>query len=702
MSGSKSSTIPPSFNSGNADNSVAAFPQAGGPPNIESTTLIELTTEQETQLIKYAMLSQSSLTNQYSLRWNLEQIDRHYMRETDWTPDNIKSRIANETGDSSKFQNVQVPIIMPQVQASHGYLCNVFLTGYPIFGVTADPMNENSALQMETIIGENAVTSGWSNEISMAFRDGLKYNLCAIECDWKQRTNWTIKTDVTNKTGSSASKVLWQGNVLKRLDLYNSFWDPRVHPSEMHESGEFVGYTEIFSRSKFKKYVNELYNKVPVKNAVRALASKAIQGDVGTNSTAPFGYYQPLINPYPFFNRQSGVDWMSWVTNTVQQSNGANFSGIFSVTRFYARIIPNDFNIKVPEKNTPQVWKFIIVNGQVILSAERLTNVHNFIPIFFAQPINDGLDYQTKSFASNVKDLQYTASAMWNGYMASKRRLVGDRVLYDPSRIREKDINSTNPAAKIPVRPSAYGRQISDAVYQFPYRDEMTDSFVSGTAAIVNFANMINGQNPAQQGQFVKGNKTKHEYDDVMGHGNSNNQTMAMSFENSMFTPMKEVIKLNILQYQPQAVVYNAVKGKNVNIEPTDLRKEAVHFKVSDGLIPADKITGEDMIQSFMQVVGTSPQIAAGFNLAPLVVYTMKTQGLDLTPFAKSPAQLQYEQELSAWQQAQEIAVKAKQEFNTPMPQPSPQYQQEMATAQQNGGYQPSVTSSTLEDTQGK
>ena len=154
--------------------------------DISATTFVSLNKEQSNEIIRYAMNAQTSLTNQYSIRSSLEDIDRAYMRERDWTEAEWKSRLANKAGDTSKIRNVTVPIVMPQVQAALGYLTNVFLMGYPIFGVTADPVNENAALQMETIIGENATTAGWSRELMMFFRDGLKYNLHALECDWKQ------------------------------------------------------------------------------------------------------------------------------------------------------------------------------------------------------------------------------------------------------------------------------------------------------------------------------------------------------------------------------------------------------------------------------------------------------------------------------------------------------------------------------------
>lgn len=668
----------------------------------QSTIVVPINREQEQKIISTVLAYQNSLYSIFSLRGELENIDRQYMRERDWTDDQIKSRLANRRGDVSKIQDVNVPVIMPQVNSALTYLTNVYLTGYPIFPVAADPANADAALQMESIIQENVVTANWVPELLMFFRDGLKYNLHALECDWGTRSTWTVDNDLKSSTGVAPRKVLWQGNKIKRMDLYNTFWDPRVHPCDMHTQGEFAGYTEIYSRVRFKAFCNALFNQASKSAVVRALESGPIQGAVGASMNAPYGYYLPRINPFPFYNKGASIDWLNWASNTPMNSGGVNYTNAYSVTKVYVRILPSDYDFNVPEKNTPQVWKFYIVNGQVVLLAERLTNIHEFLPIFFGQPIQDGLDYQTKSYAQNVEDMQSIATALWRGYIASKRRLVGDRVLYDPSRISEKNINDTNPAAKIPVRPSAYGKPLGEAVYQFPFRDEQTDSLITGSNLVVNMANLINGQNPAQQGQFVKGNKTRHEYEDIMGHGNGQNQMLALSTEYNVMVPLKECIKLNILQYQQPGEIYNQQKQVQVTIKPEELRKYAVHFKVGDGMLPTDKLVSSDMLQVALQQLGAqgSP-IAAEYNAGDIFSYLMKTQGMDLSPFKKSAAQLLYEQQLNAWQQAAAAAFKAGVDFNIPQPQPSPELVQEMQQKQQ--GVMPAgLVSQALESTQGR
>lgn len=662
-------------------------------------------------LILYTQKAHELLMNQFSLRTNMEQIDRYYMRETDWTAENVRARIANRVGDKKKFQDVQVPIVMPQVEAALGYLMNVFLTGYPIFGVSSDPATMPQALQMETIIGENAITAGWARQLIMFFRDGLKYNLHGIELDWAQKTVYELKDDASQPSGAKAVSTLWKGNTLRRLDLYNTFFDPRVHPAEIHEKAEYVGYIEMYSRVRMKQLCNDLFSKVPPETIEAALKSGPAPGGM-TASGSPFSYYVPMINPFPIMDRLNvqTFDWMAWATaaDSKQLHGGLRYGNVFEVATIYARLIPADFNFKVPAENTPQIFKWRVVNGSVILSIERLSNAHNFIPCFFGQPLEDGLDFQTKSFAANVMDMQDIAGSMWNGYMAGQRRLIGDRVLYDPLRVRAADINNDAPAAKIPVRPSAFGKPLAESVYAFPFRNEQTQTFLDGSKRVIDFANVINNQNPAQQGQFVKGNKTKFEYDDVMGHGNAGNQKLALSAEYQVLIPLKECIKLNILQNQEPGQLYNRDAKQTVTINPSELRKAGVHFKISDGLLPEEKEMDTDEFQTALQTLGSSPSLQAAYEMGPLFTYIMQLRGADLTAFQKSPAKMQYEQQQQIWQTAIAELLKMKELPTSEMiqsitkllqtqPQPSQQMQQEM----QQGGAPPDPNSPALESTQG-
>ena len=202
------------------------------------------------------------------------------------------------------------------------------------------------------------------------------------------------------------------------------------------------------------------------------------------------------------------------------------------------------------------------------------------------------------------------------------------------------------------------------------------------TQALLQMANVIAGQNPVRQGQFVKGNKTLHEFQSVMSNANGRDQLTSMLLESQVFTPLKEIIKINILQYQGGVSLFNRDLQQAITIDPVVLRKAVMDFKVSDGLTPSDKLINADTLQTAMQVIGSSPQIAAGYNLAPLFSYFIKTQGGRIQEFEKSAEQMAYEQALQQWQMAmQNMALGLKgmdpaqmQEMMKQMPpQPVPQ-----------------------------
>jgi hypothetical protein len=593
-------------------------------------------------------------TAQWAVRTNLEAIDRSYIREEDWTEAHKRAEQANRSGNANKFQNITIPVVMPQVESAVVYQSSVFLTGSPIFGIAAPPAYIDQAVAMESVILENSIRYGWVRNLILFFRDGAKYNLSFVETDWKRKVVPTFDTDVTKSTAQADVKeVIYQGNCVRRLDPYNTFIDLRVPPAELHTRGEFAGYTDLITRVELKEYITSLEDRIVMN--VKAAFEAPTYGNPAGNSGGIMSYFLPEINPHALIANQDrgfvGLNWMSWA-GLGGTERKIQYQDYYEKTTLYARIVPSDHDMAVPSRNTPQIWKFVIINHTVIIYAQRLTNAHGYLPILCGQPNEDGLQLQTKSLAMNVQPYQYLSSALMNSVVHGRRRAISDRVLYDPSRISEAHINSANPSAKIPVRPSAYGKNIAEAVYAFPFRDDQAGLAMTEIQQLQQMANMVSGQNPIRQGQFVKGNKTVREFSDVMSNANGRDQLVAMMYESQVFTPMKEIIKANILQYQGPAAVYNPEEQSVVQIDPVKLRKAIMEFKVSDGLIPTDKLISGDSLAVVLQTLQAAPALQAGYNVVPMFSYLMKSQGAKIKDFEKSPEQQAYEQAVGAWQQA--------------------------------------------------
>jgi len=649
---------------------MAANPQVPGTP--QPAAKFPLTNKKICDgIVQFGKDCQTYTNMNFGLRDRLEVIDRSYQREDDFTEENLKAKLAVRAGNKTKRTNITVPVVMPQVEAAVTYLSEVFLSGYPIFAVGSAPEFDDAALQLETIIADQSLTAGWARQLAMFFRDGKKYNLHALECTWDTiDVAGLVKEPLSGD--KNATSVAWQGNVLRRMDLYNTIFDPRVAPADIHNEGEFAGYTRVLSRIEMKRLILKYGTKIPSDVSNAALASGG-QDILAVSDPSGLGFYVPQVNPDAWMqtNLYGQFDWEHWATDEAKKR--LQYRNAYQVTKLYGRIIPNDFGLFTANSQTPQIWKFLIVNNKTLLYAERCDNVHDKLPIIFGQPNEDGLAYQTKSLAQNVQPFQDLASAAINAGIASKRRLVMDRGLYDPSKVASADINSDNPSAKIPVRPAAYGKPLSEAYYPIPYRDELSGSVVQEAELYIRYANLISGQNPAQQGQFVKGNKTRTEYNDVMGHSNASNKLSGLLTEHQVMTPLKEIIKSNIIQYQGPAELYNHDTASTVAIDPKTLRAAVSAFKLSDGALPSDKMLNTEEFQVAAQVLGSSPQLSAGYRIVQVFSHLFKQRGVDLRPFEKTPAEMQYDQQVGAWQQAAANAAKEGAAFSTPMPQPPDQ-----------------------------
>ena len=623
---------------------------------------------------QYHRYASTIVERQWNLRDNLRTIDLAYIREQDDTTEHRRAEIANTYGDSNKIQNLTIPVIKPQVRAAVAYQAAVFLTDYPLFGVVSDPAYIDAAKQMQAVIEENSIRGSWVRELLLFFQDGFKYNISALEVTWAKVATAALDTDVTFQGGREGKPrtIIWQGNKIRRLDPYNIYFDSRCEPYLIPTQGEFAGFTELMSRTALKAFIASLDTKI-VENIKPAFESPSLL-NVGDSGTFGASYFLPRLNPKALLDTDAleSIDWMSWISNLSPQARAQtiNYRGIYEVSTEYVRIIPSDFGLKVPAPNTPQVWKVIIINHSVIIYAERQTNAHERIPIMFGCPGEDGLGYQSKSLATDAMPFQQISSALMNSVLASRRRAVTDRVLYDPSRVSEAHINSPNPSAKIPVRPSAYGKPVGESVYPFPFRDDQAGIALQEIQAVVAFGNTLNGQNPARQGQFVKGNKTDGQWQSTMSNATSQDQITALLYEAQVFTPLKEILKINMLQYQGAGTIYSQSQQQNIEIDPLELRKAVLNFKVTDGLLPTEKVISGDSLKIAMQVIGSSQQLAQGYNVGPMFSYIMKTENLNLSPFEKSQPQVAYEQALNAWMQLAQLAIQKGVPFEQPQPMP--------------------------------
>lgn len=632
--------------------------------------------EELINLKDYLIRAKTFAYGQYNLRNAMMKIDRDYMRENNFTSENEGAKQANAMGDATKIQDVTIPITQSQVETAVTYQASVFLTGVPLFGVVSKPETMDQALQLESKIDADAIRCGMTQEILELFRNGYKYNFGAAEVTWEQELDYSAETDVTDKNSVKKKKVVWAGNKTKCLDMYNTFWDVRFDVSEVALRGEFAGYSEIINKIElinfFRKdpYANNQKRKDAAEAPITSLTSAATAGDATS-------YFVPQISPNTLLQpRSNGIDWSAWMGLTQSGSSKINYKDTYLKTVMYCRIVPAQLGMDVPAKNTPQIWRFVFINDSVLVASNPITTYRDTLPILFFKPKKDGLKYQTKSFAEDSREFQATASALMAANLASRRRAISDRALFDPSRVSAAAINSPNPSAKIPVRPAAYGKPLSEAVYPFPFREDQQGIISQEISSLVAMSNTLAGQNQATQGQFTKGNRTMQEFDSVMMNARGKDQVFAMQAEAQFFTPLKEILKYNTLMFMVPETVYSRSTEQFIKTNPDELRRAMLQFKVSDGLVPSQKLLNGESFSVALQTIASS-SIGGAYNVGTLFSYLMKSQGADISFAEKSKEQVTYEQAVVAWQQTvAEVAKYHPKDSTSPPtfpPQPTPQ-----------------------------
>jgi len=610
-----------------------------------------LTKSVQAGLLEFSAQCFQQQRHSWNYREKMRLVDLAYIREQDLTEENQRGKKANRYGDSNRIQNITVPVVMPQVESAVAYQASVFLSGYPIFEAASNPHYEDEALQLSSILEDQSIRGGWTRELQLFFRDGFKYNMSALEVTWATQKVPALETNLDySATDAQPTTVAWSGNVIKRIDPYNLIADMRCAPADIPSKGEFAGYIQLMSRIAMKDFINKLDGKI-LDNVTAAFESGVTSDGA---AITPSGYYTPLINPDTLADRtaRASTNWSAWAGLTARDGDkGIDYKNMYEVTTLYGRILPSDFGLRVPAPNTPQVWKFIIVNNSVIILAEPTTNAHQLLPIIFGQPLEDGLNYQTKSLADNAIPFQQVSSALLNQSLAASRKAIYDRMVYDPSRISADAINNPNPASKIPCRPAAYGSDLRAAFAPVTFQDDQSPIVMQKINQLAALTDEATGRNRSQRGLFTKGNRTKEEYVDVMQNASGRDQLVSILYETQVFTPLKEILKLNILQYQGGTTLYNSGQQTTVTIDPVSLRKAVLNFKVADGLVPMSKQVSSDTLQVTLQTLAANPQIGGAYNIGQLFSYLMKTQGADLRPFEKSAAQQSYEAAITTWQQ---------------------------------------------------
>ena len=497
----------------------------------------------------------------------------------------------------SRYTESGFSIVSPAVEAEVAFMYALFLSDPKIFSVVSSEKYKDLARGIQAANIEHSRHTKWLKNLLKFFRDTAKYNLGFVTATWVQRETYI---PVLNDQGDreELNPIIWEGNQVKRVDPYNAVFDHTVDISELAEHGEFfitceaITQIELYKLLSSLKGVPENVGKVYNMNEVMWRSS---------NSVTPEGLkFKELdvaeVVPSFILNTDIKKDKNSWfefagITEDINKSKMPKSDSLYNLNVCYVRLVPELYGCKVPEEDKIQIWKVIIVNGTHVVYIGRETNVHSFLPVGAAQPIEDSLGQNTLGLVLPLRGLQELGKQLKDRRLASLDRNISDRAIYDPNSIDPADMKRSEGKsdAKIPLRPTAREIDLKRAYMSIPFTDTTSQLFDREVAFIHQQADSQTGINAASRGQFVKGNKTLEEYQDVMSNADSKQYARAAAIESQAFSDIKHIIKWNLVQYGKEQVFQNPITGEEIQLNEAELRKAVFNFKLSDGLNPSSK-----------------------------------------------------------------------------------------------------------------
>lgn len=613
-------------------------------------------------------------------RQYMECMDQDYCRIYRQRESDIKAQIEMRNVAPTKYRDIIYPVVMPAVEAAVTYQSSVFCTGTPLFGVVTSPDNADAAAQMEALIDYHATQGAWVVEFNKLFRDGFKYVIGGAVCEWEKLYSPVAGSGPSaeksgGKPKSTERELVWSGNNVRRLDMYNTIYDPRVDPAKVAQHGEYVMEIAQISALRLKSRWLEL--GTPFAENYSSFMESSYGGSFGAKY-----YFPQLGNTLYGTALKTDSSRMREFFNVASSQHDPKLIQSLKLHEHiiaYLRICPADFGIfSAPAANTPQVWKVEAVDWDSLLFAEPIQTDCGILPTVLFEANEDGMGKYTQSYVEHTSPSQQLATTFLNSAVAARRRAVSDRAVYDPQLIDPRSIDTDVPNAKIPLKQGAMmGADVNKAYMAIPFNDNISGTALQEADYIANLAQRLTRQNPARQGQFVKGNKTLSEFQTVMDNANAPDQVTALHLEARIFTPIKSMLKYNTLRFQGPARIFSRMKRQYVQITPESLREAAMEFNISDGLTPSSKLADTDTLQVMLQNLPAVPGVAAEVSLAKVFMAIMQAGGVDVRDYKFSPEEVAYNQALAAWQQQAQLAAERGIEFKVPVPtKPQPQQAQ--------------------------
>jgi hypothetical protein len=550
--------------------------------------------------------------------------------------DKVRAQTQDREGKPVITQ-MNLPLAWVHLDDMMTYYAATFAPNRGMFYHTGKPGEVDEASQIVTKMNNDAIQSGAYREILLGLFSLLKYNKGGFWCNWSSESGPTLVQTAQGQEPQVQMEIRWSGNKMTAVDNYNFLYDASVPLHKLHTDGEFAAHVDLRSyywlqsRAGAGIYYNlEEYLKNPA-------------SQIGTNMS----YYRNPPQQAQFDTNDntgvdnSGTDWVS----ILSESSGYVKANGYEVVTCYIRINPTEFGLVTGKadvkavRNRYEVWRISILNDECIIGADYMNNIHGYLPCFVGTMNDDVMGAAQRSAAEILTPLQDFASFLVNTHVAGARKNLYGTTFFDPTMVDLDQVPQGEVAARVKIKPAAYGKDIRTYIYQMEASQDTSQTLqdLSGIMSLVD--QFFPTQSlPSQIANIDRA--VDSQVAAVQQGANRRQQKAARLLDDSVFRNVRFAMYYNIIQYAAdQEKVVDAFTGQTVTIDLQSLRNSNLPYIIGQGLKAIDRMAAAGMLQNIIFALIQAPQAAQGLDLLGLIDYwtSMIDIDIDMKQFRLQP-----------------------------------------------------------------
>lgn len=541
----------------------------------------------------------------------LKEIDKNVAGWMQLDEEDRKRRREQERTGNPQAVKMRLPLAWVHLDDMMTYFATTFAPTRGMFYATGNPDDQNGAKQIVTLMNNHATYAGYFREVMQGIYALLKYNVGGFHVEWSKDQGPKI---VKNANGQDTldTQLMWQGNKMHSVDLYNFLSDPNVLMHRLHCDGEFG------STVKMRSYY---WLQNAAANGVYFNCEEALNTFSGTS---PSKYYrEPAIYASFDQDKSGGSNWKAILAGYDYGFAG----GGFELATLHIKLNPTEWGlipgtkVQQSQRSRYETWRFTVLNDQYIIDATYMNNIHGWLPYLMGVFNDDSMHLSQKSIAEILEPLSDFSSFLMNTHIKATRKKIWGRTFYDPSAVDLSAIPPGEVAANIPLKPAAQGRDIRTIIMN----DESTDQSQQTIQDLKGVMDVINQFFPTQSlpSQIASIDRAvDSQVSAVMNGANRRQAKAARTMDETVFRNVRTVMYYNIIQYQPDnSDVTDYFTGKNITIDLSQIRNTDLPFIIGQGLKAIDRQAAADALQKIIFALIQAPAAAQGIDLLGLINY---------------------------------------------------------------------------------